>query len=659
MKEIDNFTIEELRNEYKISNRTYNRCIDAKLLTLMDLIKFYEERKSFLEIKGAGKKVRDELESLCNEYIQILNTSDNEILTNNIENTIQVLENLSYKQRIILERKFLSISSASEKRRICRLGEMGFERFFVEYLFASNDKLLDLQGIGEKSIDEIVELKNKMKECYDYLNRSSDEEILFYFLSYTLNSNIPLNDFAKQFHSNNNHLPMFWILEQLLLEDKSKNIDILVSSFPVFQNIETYTLEEISNIYNVTRERIRQIRNNVYRKIFKISEDVINSKEEDEFYKIFMFLQYKDDWSYVINLINDLESLNQESLEIKELLDDENCNFTTGFILHIISYIFHDEFSLLGEFGVPGSSNSKIIFLIRKKYSDVFIFDEFIEQFSTYVTKNEIEHSLEIEKFLLNITFWFSEIDTNAFEGIVKIVKDIIKYNFSLIPNNDNTVIIPATKKRKTSDVVYEILLNNGQPMHVNDIFKKLIKELPNNRYTEVSQILRILRDHEKITHRNRNSIYTLKEWTHVKSGTIRDAVFDFLNQNELPKSADEITNYVLQHFHTSKKSIRASIFSDSLNRFCFFKKDLFGLEKKQYSDEYEKIEVGGFRKSFEQRIDDFEEFIINNKRLPCCARSSNEEEKSLFRWWKIQNKSNNSDKIKSIIENIPISKNI
>ena len=38
MKEIDNFTIEELRNEYKISNRTYNRCIDAKLLTLMDLI---------------------------------------------------------------------------------------------------------------------------------------------------------------------------------------------------------------------------------------------------------------------------------------------------------------------------------------------------------------------------------------------------------------------------------------------------------------------------------------------------------------------------------------------------------------------------------------------------------------------------------------------
>jgi hypothetical protein len=112
------------------------------------------------------------------------------------------------------------------------------------------------------------------------------------------------------------------------------------------------------------------------------------------------------------------------------------------------------------------------------------------------------------------------------------------------------------------------------------------------------------------------------------------------LADKNLPQSADDITEYVLLHFpETNIASVRTSMFNDTQRRFSFFCNGLFGLASKEYPAEYEEIEQQeGQRKSFEQRLYDFEKFLTENDHFPF-STSENEKETSLYRWWRIQNK--------------------
>jgi hypothetical protein len=251
-----------------------------------------------------------------------------------------------------------------------------------------------------------------------------------------------------------------------------------------------------------------------------------------------------------------------------------------------------------------------------------------------------VEYDLNIDDFLSNSACWVSVIDLDKFDGIVSIVKDILLYEFHLYSNPDGLITVPATKERNPLDVVYEILQQNGQPMHLNDIFAEFKKVLPEHKYTDPAELRPYLQKHERISYRNRSSIYTLKEWKHIKAGTIRDAIVEFLTKLNLPQTANDITEYVLQHFpETNFASVRTSMFNDTQNRFSFFNDSLFGLASKEYPTEYEEIEwQKRQRKSFEQRLYDFEKFLTENDHFPF-STSENEEESSLYRWWRIANK--------------------
>ena len=385
--------------------------------------------------------------------------------------------------------------------------------------------MLNIRGIGGGSLEEAIDLKNKMKDdLLSLINLS--EEVTSKLNVVRGESEIILNDFVTKFLKENDHLPMFWILEKQLVENNNRNIGILIDTFPIFQNYQSKTLKEIAKKYNLTSERIRQIRNNVFHKTFKIKDETIKYKKNDDLISYIQLLKNKNEWTYVLELIPETHIVNRTSYDIECYLKKEQCHFSVEFVMQIIGYIFRDEFTLYGGFDINNRNKSwKSVFLIRKEFTDIFDFEKIIEEFDNILLNNETEYLLNIEDYIVNSRNWIN-FNFTKIDEVTSIVRDILLHQFGLYSEDINGLIkIPATKEKNPFDVVYEILQQKGNPMHLDEIFSEFKKILPEHKYTKPEQLRPYLQKHKSISYRNRNSVYTLKEWKHIRTGTIRDAI--------------------------------------------------------------------------------------------------------------------------------------
>jgi hypothetical protein len=304
--------------------------------------------------------------------------------------------------------------------------------------------------------------------------------------------------------------------------------------------------------------------------------------------------------------------------------------------LQIISYLFRNDYTLLGGlYKLDEYQNWKNTFLIKKEFTDIFDFEKFRFEISSLLMNNETDYLLDIDEYIANSQCWiYYEFDKSY--RLVSILRDILLYEFHLYSEDiDGLIKMPANKERKPVDVVYEIIQKAGKPLHLNEIFEEFKIILPEHKYTEAAQLRPYLQRHEAISFRNRKSVYTLKEWEHIKTGTIRNTIIEFLSENNLPQTADDITEYVLQYFpETNIASVRTSMFNDTQKRFSTFNNNTFGLKDKPYPPEYEIGEQKeASRRTFEQRLHDLEVFIVEEDRFPF-ATNEKSKEGSLGRWW-------------------------
>ena len=566
-EDLKHITTEHLRDTNKISVRTANCCISVGLNTLYEIILCFEKNGSFFK-----KKIKNAGRRTCEEL--------DELCANIIPNI--VVEKPNYKIKEVFE----IISELTEQGR----------------------KTLLSLAILTVEAENIAKNKKRIfeKHC--------------------------INDFsfASDFYIRNGYLPMFWILEQFFVNDDTRDTQILINSFPIFQNKQVFSLEEIATKFIITRERVRQLRIKAFRNTFEITDETANFQNN----KYNQLLQNKDnDWDYTLKLLQD-EYINQESSDIQECLKKEQCSLSTEFALQIIAYLFRDTFSLFNGFEITNKEKIwKNTFLIKKEYADIFDFEKFIEEFKKDIANNEKEYWLEIDEYIINSQCWL-RFDFNKSNIIARIVRDILLNELYLYSDDiDGKIKIPAKKERNPVDIVYEILQQYGNPMHIEEIFVEFKRISPEHKYTEASQLRPFLYRNEAISHRNRKSIFALKEWEHIRrTGTIRDAIVEFLSSKESPQSVEDITDYVIQFFSTTQKNIHSTMFSGK--KFIQYRDNLFGLENKQYSSEYEQIEQQKQRKTFEQRLYDLEKFIIENEHFPFSS-SKDKEEVSLCRWWK------------------------
>jgi len=570
-EELKYITIDYLRDDRKISVRAANCCIDFGLISVDEVLNCFEENKSFFNVK-----IRNAGQRTCFE-----------------------LDNLC---------KFYLAQIKNGENSYCR-----------------NEGILNiLQGLTVQQREILLIIAKLTTESGELLKQKERQYGL-----------LCSENFLLDFYDKYCHLPMLWILEQNLKRDKSREIEILLDSYNIIEKRHRYDLDELALRYGLTHERVRQIRQNVFHRTFDITDTIIDYKKNN-LDKYNLILNNKDDWSYLLDDLNHTDIVCKDSFEITRHIQEEACTFSVEFVLQILAYLLRDKFSLFG--GIDISKKNKVwdnTYLIKKEYTDIFDFLKMRELFCNMVRDNETDNFLNLEEHIANSSCWLNY-DYSKTEAIINIIKVIILLEFHLYPDSiDGCIIIPANKERNPIDLVYEILRQNGRPMHLDEIFDKFKNILPEHKYSEPAQLRPYLRKHTAIAFRNRNSVYTLKEWNHIKTGTIRDAVVEYLSEKDSPQTAENITEYVLKHFpETNLSSVKTSILNDSRKRFSYYDGARFGLKSSKYSQEYALIEKPeGCRRNFEKQLHDLELFIVEKEHFPFTS-SKNKEEASLGRWW-------------------------
>jgi len=452
-EELKYITTEHLRDTKQISVRAANCCASIGLKTLYNIILYFENNGTFFK-----KRIRRAGRTTCEELDKFC---------------VSVIPKIEIKKRDVkIKKVFEVINELTEQER---------------------EILLSLTNlIGET--ENIIKEKEKIfsKHCkYDF-------------------------SFAIDFYLSNGHFPMFWILEQHIINNRSRELDIFTHSFNIIQNRQLLSKREIAEKYDLTSERVRQICYKTFRKTFEITDDIIEYKTNDELLELIPVLQSKNDWAYTLEFFRDTHFVNQKKSEIQEYLKKEQCNLSVEFVLQIIAYLFHDTFSLFG--GIEISNRNRIwknTFLIKKEFTDIFNFEKFKIEFANHIANNKKEYDLIIDEFLSNSACWTSIIDLSKLDSIISIVKDILLYEFYLYSNPDGLITVNTTRQRKALYVVYEILKTKGEPMHIDDIFAEFKKILPEHKYTKVVQLRKYLQRLKSILYKTRSGIYTLKEWEH------------------------------------------------------------------------------------------------------------------------------------------------
>ena len=639
-EEWKNITITDLLNDGKMSIRARNCCLTAKLNFLFDIIGYYRSGQSFLDIQNAGEATQRELQSLCEEYVSPIERFINAkkyIADKKGENQEQfdisaAFSCLNDSQKAVLERQYDTFITTCSIPTMKRLREIRLEKFVT--LLKSDDELRRFCKLQKKNFEQVLDLKHEMENIFvKQVNPQEENDSILDLIEQK--DEIIQNDFVFAFYKQNHYLPMFWILEQTLKNGNIKKMKMLIEVLSIFQNQQRFTQKEIIEKYNITFYRSRLLLNKIFYSLFKKSNKIALKEKKNDKIKYLDLLQSKYAWKYAAEFIEKTHSVNKMPDNIQRCLTKEQCSFSIDFALRVIAYIFDNTFILYG--GINANKKIKIwktIFLIRKEYTDIFDFEKMKYEFDCALSKDEVNNYLNVKNYIVNSQCWRHR-DLTKIDEITSIVKDILFYEFDLSSDNskDGIIKIPI-KQRNLCEVVYTILQQHGKPMRLNEIFKEFKRLFPEHRYTKPRLLRPYLYKNDAIGYIRRNGTHSLKEWEHIKTGTIRSAIVEFLTSEDLPQTAEKITKCMVDYFPgTNLASIRASMFSDSLNGFLYFEGDLFGLKNKQYPPEYkEGIHAKKEAIPFEGRLKHLETFIVENKRFPSLS-AKNKEDGVLAKW--------------------------
>lgn len=154
-----NYTIEFLCDIENLGVRGYNACKYSNILTLKDLIDFYNTNGNFLNVKNCGKKSNEELITICEKYkrYQFIESSEDEYEKNK--------EILSYTIFQLAKKENISVRS----QNVCEGNKLINLSSILEYYYKNGD-FKKLRNCGSYSNSELVAICNKYRNYKEYNN---------------------------------------------------------------------------------------------------------------------------------------------------------------------------------------------------------------------------------------------------------------------------------------------------------------------------------------------------------------------------------------------------------------------------------------------------------------------------------------------------------
>ena len=566
----------------KLSNRSYGICMDIDLTTLADLINYYVQNKTFLNLRNCGRKTNAELIAICKTY----NTNiEQEQIAEDVNSYITVVDKLTAQQVKEFDSYIRFKAQSLSVRSYNGLNNFTKSQINLKKLVALLDPGFDLQSL--KNIGQLseVELHAFLTDIRNKLNSPDN-----------LDADIPKQIFISQFSKKvkcqasylnslymrcikDDKLYLFAFIQQLF--DKrilfsGNELTVFKAAFNFWDNYTYHSLVEISKSLGLTHERIRQIRKNIYNKLdstFSFVYDIDN-------------IHY-----HTLDVNNDFIDVNKQLIDA--IQQEEHVSFTKFFILKMLSIKLSKSHKLIGDLENNLYKTNKTanyqkpfnkVFLVRNEYVKGYDFQALLkDMYKRIATPSRKTYSLPLHQYLLSFVKKNADADTM---WLLNTTKFVIREEFGAGFIIDDQIFFYRNKLVLLYEHICEALHQINAPATVDDIYLKMLEINPNLQNSEKSIRTTMIKNSDVFISFGKTSIYGLKEWEatkNIRGGTIKQLVIDYLQTQTKPKHITDILAYVNKFRNTNVNSLITNLRLDKKNQFVFFPKQYVGLADKKH----------------------------------------------------------------------------
>ena len=560
---INNYlSLENLRKDKEIGNRSYNALLSSKVYTVQDIVLHYKKYGTFLNIKNIGELSNRELIDVVKKY---------KIAVIDLPFSLSDLQEKYFSEFV----DFIFTYYLNKK--------------VAKYLDTSHNDytsvvkmITDLEGDIRKTSNRSViidfyaikhHILNFVAAVSDVLDKWTLVTILvqagFYFLGYGY-ENI---DFEKI----NNPFKLIYltIYNEKIFTDREK---IIIRNCFYFEESKEKRdkyescLKDLAKKIKLSSERVRQVRGELffrileYLKISTLFKDVIKEK-------------------YHINYDGDVVFTSRNIS--KEISETEGYNISHNFFNLVLNAILHKTHTIVGIvrytlFQHNVYFNNTSLYNVKRELAALFDFNSFIKKvtlrYKTAIKKDEVYNLVKyVEKYFV------ANVNDDNKQRIYNIIKQILENDYDIKVENGK-IIFKRTSKPTLHELIYQVLKENGRPMNIDEIFEE-VKKL-RSKISKDSIRSTVVTDKDTFVSFNRNSTYAIKEiidGENIKAGTIRKIAQEYIEQFRKPVSVDEVVSYVQKYRDASRSSILSNIKLDSSHIFIFYKDKTMGLSTKPY----------------------------------------------------------------------------
>lgn len=435
------------------------------------------------------------------------------------------------------------------------------------HYYQINGSFLSLRNCGLKTNVQLNTMAEKYIEKYSikkgdldlpYDQNKFESLRLYCFTKFNIPS-VEMEAYKADFI--NHAFPFFKFIRLIikhLLSEREKYI--FERNFGFITGTKKLTLQAIGDKYGITRERVRQIAQKIPDRI----ENALVSFAGD----------YEEYFNYNIRPRKELLLIDQHTAEF--INKGEELNFSPKF------YAF--AFATINNKTLFAFQNIEEIyqnyFLVHSRNSEFFNFEAFFNDLA-FRTSERIEkrYELNFENYLKE--FKLAECKADQYHKIKFICRRIAVLEFK-IPFEGATIVFERNTMVRLSEYIMDILVSANHPMRLVDIARDLrakSPKMPPNLESLRSTILSI----PGVIAIGKTSTYALDSWTHIRKGTIKDIVREYLESMNEPVHISELTQYVNKFRKTTDKNIYSNMKLDRDEMFVFFKKGYVGLANKTY----------------------------------------------------------------------------
>ena len=606
----------------------------------------FASQVKLLTIRNFGKKSYFELENVKQDLIDyvIRSCQDPQIVKvcEIEEKNVQKVKKRTLKEiagedkyQLIVAKydELLQTSSLSVR---ARNGICSYEGDFIEDFVHSHKDVKHLSKIGRKTAGEIQGFVDEFQSYIDeIIGHDFSEEEKSLLLMKSKYGNL-VHEHACDFYSQHGSLPMFHIVENILKEEQKYNnkIQFLNYLVPMLKGGIPLTLEQIAEKCNLTRERVRQICTKGIGYMYR----GIKPKKCDNLYYNKVVSQ-TEDWAYLTDKFKNEVVIKSSSVE--EMLKQENCNLTVSIGLLIMLRIFDGQYCVVGNRPYDMNTRSKSSwnnsFVVKKELVEAFDFDDMRCTLERYFEEHDAEEQIcqTAEELLLDffMSSW-NMFESSEVEAVGTVVSEILMQEYGLIPDEELHFLIQGHKTLTAADVLFRVLTEKYEPMTVDELYD-ILQTKYSFKYKSPASIRGIVNSDARLCMVGVDNLVALTEWEHIKLGSVREIIVQYLEKFDEPKPVHDIVGYVLRYRDTTENSIRSTMYSGP--QFRQFDNGYFGLADKSYPDEH----LYAQSLEFKERVKEMECFLIQKKHFPF-ASSEDNSEINLRQWW-LRNKSSDS----------------